>query len=95
MRGQLAINLDAIIYNPLVRYVGPLSAIVTPSARGPIWMSNVMCSSTDTSLDQCPFTGWGVNQCNHSIDMHIECEGITAATVYCVCMYTHNLLHVW
>ena len=41
-------------------------------------MSNVMCSSTDTSLDQCHFAGWGVNQCTHSTDLHIECEGIAA-----------------
>ncbi|XP_065890017.1 scavenger receptor cysteine-rich domain-containing group B protein-like isoform X1 [Dysidea avara] len=78
------------------RYIGAPSAIVTPSAKGPIWMSNVMCSSTDTSLDQCPFAGWGVNRCNHSTDVHIECEGIVAFSkvcVVCVCTSPHTHTH--
>ena len=59
-------------------------------------MSNVMCSSTDTSLDQCPFAGWGVNRCNHSTDVHIECEGIVAFSkvcVVCVCTSPHTHTH--
>jgi len=77
-----------------IRYIGPPSAIVTPSATGLIWMSNVMCSSMDTSLDQCPFAGWGVNQCNHSTDMHIECEGQQASIVsQLACIHARTRTH--
>jgi len=41
-------------------------------------MSNVMCGVTDTSLDECPFAGWGVieSQCTHSRDIQLTCQGI-------------------
>ena len=45
--------------------------------RGQIWMSNVMCEVSDTSIDECSFAGWGVvpSQCTHSRDLQLTCQG--------------------
>jgi len=90
MKGQLVVisYISLILsYVNTIRYIGTSSTRVTPSAKGPIWMSNVVCSSADTSFDRCPFAGWGVNQCDHSTDVHIQCEGIVA--VCCVHLAYH------
>lgn len=42
-----------------------------------IWMDNMYCRGNEQRLDQCNFNGWGHNNCDHSEDVHIECEGIT------------------
>ena len=53
---------------------------------GQIWMSNVMCGTDDTSLDECPFAGWGAvpSQCTHSMDVQLACQGISHQIVICV-----------
>ena len=56
---------------------------------GQIWMSNVMCRTDDTSLDECPFAGWGVmpTQCTHSMDVQLACRGILHQMHMVVCVY--------
>ena len=29
----------------------------------PIWLNNVQCTGSETALDQCSFSGWGVDFC--------------------------------
>ena len=45
-----------------------MCAIPTPSfllldEDMPVWMNNVRCSGSETSLDQCQFDGFGVESC--------------------------------
>ena len=49
---------------------------------GQIWMSGVMCGMSDSSLADCPFDGWGVipNQCSHSMDVQLTCQGTYLAS---------------
>ncbi|XP_071094710.1 uncharacterized protein [Haliotis cracherodii] len=57
------------------------TAYVTSSygpGEGIIWLSNVDCTGTETSLDLCSHSGWGTAiSCAHSSDVGVVCRGAT------------------
>ena len=61
------------------------------SRHEPIWMDNVKCSGSEARLADCPFRGWGEENCNHFEDVAIKCKGselettvTIATTFFCV-----------
>ena len=40
---------------------------------GPIWLSDLGCSGTESSVLQCRYSGWSVTSCGHSEDVSISC----------------------
>jgi len=43
------------------------------SGADPISMDDVQCTGSETTLANCPFSGWNVHNCSHSEDSGITC----------------------
>ena len=42
---------------------------------GPIWMTGVQCTGTESALSDCTHNGWGQTNCVHSWDAGVTCSG--------------------
>ena len=40
---------------------------------GPIWMENVACHGTESSLQYCAHNGWGLTECSHENEAGAIC----------------------
>lgn len=52
-----------------------LSRAYFGEGSGPIWMDDVNCHGTETSLGNCHHSGMGVHNCAHSEDASVRCTG--------------------
>ena len=43
---------------------------------GPIWLDNLLCTGTETSLYNCVHPGIGINNCGHHEDAGVLCQGM-------------------
>ena len=44
------------------------------AGSGPIWLDNVGCSGSESSIVNCPRSGWGAHNCNHNKDASVICS---------------------
>lgn len=69
---------DANVVCRMLGLPGATNAVVKagfgPGSVKDIWLDEVACVGTESSLAKCQHTGWGVHDCSHSEDAGVVCQ---------------------
>ena len=67
---------DAMVVCRMLGYSSVLAAHVKyGEGSGTVWMSNLACSGSESSIGECLHLGWGETSCSHSQDAGVTCGG--------------------
>ena len=70
---------DAVVVCRQLGFPGAISSFccaVFGQGTGPIWLGNVRCTGSETSLSSCSHRGWGRPfSCSHGEDAGVICQG--------------------
>ena len=75
-------NFDINVANVVCRQLGYPGAIQYHNnayyglGSGPIWLDNLDCLGTETSVYDCNHLGFGIHNCGHYEDVGVVCQGI-------------------
>ncbi|NXK23301.1 MARCO protein, partial [Arenaria interpres] len=64
---------DATVVCRMLGYSRAVSAFTATPGSGQIWLDDVNCSGSETSIFDCPKPNWGVHNCSHNEDAGLEC----------------------
>ena len=66
-------NSDAIVVCQSLGYPSGTGVDEYGGGSGPIWMDEVMCRGSESSLEDCPRNEWGDHDCTHFEDAGVIC----------------------
>ncbi|XP_021551556.1 macrophage receptor MARCO [Neomonachus schauinslandi] len=66
-------NSDATVFCRMLGYSRGI-ALTNHGGSGEIWLDDVACRGTETSLWSCQKSNWGSHNCNHNEDAGVECR---------------------
>ena len=75
---------DADVVCRQLGYEGALAAPHNSAfgqGTGQIWLANVDCGGSETSISQCNHRGWEIHSCYHSSDAGVICRSRGKATI--------------
>ena len=65
---------DAMVVCRMLGYSSVLAAHVKyGQGSGNVWMSNLACTGSESSISECLHLGWGETSCSHSQDAGVTC----------------------
>ena len=56
------------------RFVGQMARNVYGYGSGQIWLDDIRCSGSESSVGECTHSGWGVHDCSHFEDVAVSCQ---------------------
>nr|XP_035935564.1 macrophage receptor MARCO isoform X2 [Halichoerus grypus] len=67
-------NSDATVFCRMLGYSRGIALTNITPGSGEIWLDDVACRGTETSLWSCQKSNWGSHNCNHNEDAGVECR---------------------
>ncbi|KAM9085927.1 macrophage receptor MARCO [Megaptera novaeangliae] len=67
-------NSDATVFCRMLGYSSGTAVFNVGGGTGTIWLDNVACRGSESSLWSCSKNSWGSHNCNHSEDAGVDCS---------------------
>lgn len=68
---------DALVVCRMLGFASAARAVINGRygpGTGPVWLTNVNCVGSETTLTNCSFVGWGNTGCDHTQDAGVVCS---------------------
>ena len=71
---------DMIDARVVCRQLGFPDAVSVPrsahfgNGSGQVWLDDVGCSGSESTIENCPHSGWGVKDCSHNEEASVICS---------------------